>query len=73
MREPLANGGYLVRLASGSLAVEGVPDARSGLVVDSDLQFLDGDTLRSGMYRVTRRVSAGTDLWHVQVAREGSS
>lgn len=66
MREALLDGGFLVRLVSGSLAVEGVPAARRGLVVYSSLCYRDGAAYRRGTYRLTRRVIAGLDLWYVR-------
>lgn len=66
MREELVEGGSLVRLRSGSLAVEGVPAARRGLVVYSSLCSRDGSMWRRGTYRLTRRVIAGLDMWHVR-------
>jgi hypothetical protein len=64
--EALINGGHLVRLESGSLAVEGVPGACRGLVVQSATSHLDGTDRVSGQYSLTRRVTAGVDLWHVR-------
>ena len=64
--EALTNGGYLVKLNSGSLAVEGVPNACRGRVVQSATSHLDGAERVSGQYSLTRRVTAGTDLWHVR-------
>jgi hypothetical protein len=66
--EALIGGGYLVKLNSGSLAVEGVPNARRGRVVQSATSHLDGTDRVSGQYSLTRRVSAGVDLWHVRRA-----
>lgn len=65
MREYLLSGGALVRLASGGLGVEGVPDARRGLVVYSALWGADGDRHTRGSYRLTQREVPGTDLWRV--------
>lgn len=65
MSEPLDGGGRLVRLASGSLAIEGRPDVARGSVVASALWYRYGDAYRRGRYRITRRVVADTDLWHV--------
>jgi len=64
--EALIDGGHLVKLNSGSLAVEGVPNARRGRVVQSATSHLDGTDRVSGQYSLTRRVSAGVDLWHVR-------
>lgn len=66
LKEQLCGGGWLVRLASGSLAVEGVPSAHRCQVVESALSCADGGHRRRGVYRLTRKVVAGTDLWHVQ-------
>jgi len=66
--EALINGGHLVKLNSGSLAVEGVPNARRGRVVQSAQSHLDGTDRVSGRYVITRRVTAGTDIWHVRRA-----
>ena len=68
IHESLINGGHLVKLNSGSLAVEDVPDACRGLVVQSATSHLDGTDRVSGQYSLTRRVSAGVDLWHVRRA-----
>ena len=66
LKEQLCGGGWLVRLASGSLAVEGVPSAKRHQVVESALSCADGARHRRGVYRLTRRVVAHTDLWHVK-------
>lgn len=66
MREQLIGGGYLVRLKSGSLAVEGVPASRRGLIVESAMSYANGSRHERGSYRLSRRVVAGTDLWHVR-------
>lgn len=66
LKEQLSNGGWLVQLASGSLAVEGVPSAYRHQVVESALSCADGDRRRRGVYRLTRKAVAGTDLWYVQ-------
>ena len=65
-QEPLRNGGYLVRLESGSLAVEEVPNAVRGLVVQSGLSHLDGTDRVSGQYVLTRHVIKYSGLWHVR-------
>ena len=64
-QEPLRNGGYLVRLESGSLAVEEVPNAICGLVVRSGQSHLDGTARVSGQYVLTRRIIKNSNLWHV--------
>ena len=64
--EALIGGGYLVKLNSGSLAVEGVLNARRGRVVQSATSHLDGADRVSGQYSLIRRVTAGADLWHVR-------
>ena len=66
VNEQLIGGGRLVRLNSGNIATEKVPGARRGLVVYSASSHLDGSGHYRGSYTLTKRVSAGTDLWHVQ-------
>jgi len=66
LSEPLIGGGKLVVLNDGRIAVEGVPQARRGLVVCSASSHLDGDRHYRAAYRLTQRVAAG--LWRVQRA-----
>jgi hypothetical protein len=66
MYEYLLGGGKLVNLASGGLAVEGVAGAKRGMVVTSACSWMDGQERKAGQYRLTKRVIAGTDMWHVQ-------
>ncbi len=67
VNEQIIGGGKLVRLADGSLAVEGAPGARRGLVVASSTYHADGAEHRRGTYRLTQRAVAGTDMWRVRV------
>ena len=65
--EPLVGGGKLVALSRGGVGAEAVPGAKRGLVVQSaSIHAGPGPVSKSGRYRLTRRVIAGTDLWHVR-------
>lgn len=67
MTEQMIGGGHLVRVHGGSgLAVEGVPNAKRGMVVASASAYLDGGSYLRGTYRLTSPVVAGTDLWGVR-------
>lgn len=67
MQEKLIGGGYLVRVNGGSgLAVEGVADAKRGVIVHSASSHLDGGREVRGCYRLTKRAVSGTDLWRVR-------
>jgi len=71
MREPLVGGGVLVGVVGGSgLAIEGVPDARRGLVVVSSSASRYGDQYVAGSYVLTQRAVAGSDLWRVRAASQ---
>lgn len=63
--EQLMEGGKLVTLCTGALGAEGVPAAKRGLIIHSAYAYANGERYVRGMYRLTRRVIAGTDLWHV--------
>jgi hypothetical protein len=66
-REELVGGGYLVHVVGGSgLAVEEVPSAKRGLVVQSAYSHLDGTERRAGRYVLTQRAVRGSDLWRVR-------
>ncbi len=66
LQETLSNGGKLVKVTGGSgLAVDGVPGARRGLVVESAVSCANGDGRQRGRYKLTQRATAGTDLWRV--------
>lgn len=67
MRENLIGGGRLVRVVGASgLAVEGVSNAKRGLVVQSERCFVVSGNVFSGRYQLTRRAVNGTDLWRVR-------
>jgi hypothetical protein len=67
MREELLQGGFLVALTCGSgFGVEGVPNAHRGMIVQNAWAYAyDGQQARNE-YRLTKRMFAGSDLWHVK-------
>lgn len=68
MRENLVGGGRLVKIEGGSgLGVEGVPNAKRGLIVQSaSSHAVSGDIHGAGRYQLTQRAVEGTDLWRVK-------
>jgi hypothetical protein len=66
MLQKLANGGNLVTLHSGGSAVEQVPDAHKGMIVQSGHVHRDGKNYVQAQYRLTKRVARQSDLWHVR-------
>jgi len=66
MTESIIEGGKLVKVHGGSgLAVEGVPNAKRGMIVHSASSHADGAGWVCAKYRLTIRAVPGTDLWRV--------
>jgi hypothetical protein len=65
MTDNLIGGGHLFRLLSGGLAVEHVPCARKGWIVEGST-YIDGGSEKTPRYVLTRRLYRDGCAWHVR-------